>query len=90
MPFIVDKRHDLFAQLDGLLGVIGNPQGNEHIGPSHDTQADLSVGIGHPGNLRQGIPIEFNHIVQKMDGQVHDFFEPLPVDMTILAPSTPG
>ena len=83
MPFIVDKRHHLFSQLDGLLGVIGNPQGDEHIGPSHDAQADLSVGVGHLGDLRQRIPVEFDHIVQKMDGQMHDLFEPLPIDLTL-------
>ena len=83
MPFVVDELHDLFAQLDGLPGVIGDAEQDQHVGPAHDAETDLAVAAGHDVDLLQWVVVDLDDIVEEMHCQLDDFLEPLPVHLAV-------
>jgi len=72
------------SQFDGFFGVVGDAQRNQHIRPAHDAQPDFAVAHRHFGYFGQGIVIGFHDVIQKMNGQVHHFAKPFPVDLAVL------
>ena len=61
------------AQFNGFFRIVWYLKLDEHIGPSHDTQANFTVTQGHSGNFRQWIAIDLNHIIQKVHGQMNSY-----------------
>ena len=80
----LDAGHDLLAQLQGLRGVVGDPQPDEQIRQAHDPQADLAVGVGDGGDLGQGVVALVDDVVQEGDPQVRQAVQFLPVQVAAL------
>jgi hypothetical protein len=53
---------------------------SEQVGPAHDPQADPAVRAGHLGDLRQGILVDLDDVVEEPDGGRDDAGEALPVE----------
>ena len=70
--FLLDKGHDLFGHFNCFLGIVWNTKENQQVGKSHHSQADFPVGFRHLLNLRQGVTIHFDDIVQKMHTSPND------------------
>jgi len=84
VAFLVDELHQLSAQFDGLIRVIGDAQHDQHVGPAHDPQADLAVGVGHVVDLLQWVFVGLDHVVQEVDCAVDYLFQACPIDGTVL------
>ena len=83
MAFLVDEAHHLVGQPDGLVGVVGDAQLDQHVGPAHDPQADLAVALGHLADLGQRIPVHVDDVVEEVDGGPGDPAQPVPVDAAV-------
>ena len=71
----LDLGHDPLSQGQGLFGIVGHPELEEHFRPSHDPQADLAVALTHVPDLRQGIAVDVDDVVQKAHPEADRFFQ---------------
>ena len=75
-----DEPHDPAPQPDRFRRVVRDFEADQEIGPSHHAQADFAAGPRGPCNLRDGVVVHLDHVVQKADGQGDGAGEPLPID----------
>ena len=81
---LVDETHDLVAQPDRLVGVVSYAEGDEHVRPTHHSQADLSIAFGHLLDLRQGIAVHVDDVIEEVHRRPGGPAQPVPVDCAIL------
>jgi len=79
VTLLLDELHHLPGQRYRLLGIVGDPQHDQHVRPAHYAQADLTVAEGHLGNDGQGVSVDLHDVVEKMDGQMDHLPEAFPV-----------
>ena len=78
----LDEMHDLFGLHHRIFGIVGNIEGDEHVGKAHDAEADLAIGAGEVTNLGEGILVGLDDVVQEMDGIPHHGFQMVVVDFS--------
>ncbi len=84
MPLVVDELHDFFAEFNPFIRAVGDAEHDQHVGPAHDAQADLAVGVGHVVNLLERIIVGLDNIVQEMDGVMNRLLQLFPVNRVSL------
>ncbi len=60
----MEKFHQFFSHLDGLLARVRNPKFDQKIGKAHNTQPDLPVGECDILDLGQRVSVDFYDIIQ--------------------------
>ena len=80
MPDPSDEGHQPVGELERGLAVVGDPEGEQQIGPAHDAEPDAPVGLHGRVDLRQGIRVDLDHVVEEAYGQPHHALEIVPVD----------
>lgn len=78
---LADEGHKPSGEGQPLLGVVGDAQADEHIGPPHDPQANLAGELRHPLDLGDGVVVGVDNVVQEADGQADGLPQALPVHL---------
>ncbi len=76
--------HDLIAQFNRFIAVIGNAELNQHISPAHDTETDFAIGLGHRVNLFDRVFVDLDDIVEEAGSEFRDLSKALPIDLAVL------
>ncbi len=79
MRFFLEEGGQLFGKAQGLGCVVRNTLGNQGFGKAHQPQANPTVGARDRGDLRQGIRVHVQDVIQKPDAQPDEFSEPHPI-----------
>jgi hypothetical protein len=66
------KSHQLIADLQGFLRIVGDAEFDQEIGETHDAEADLSCLFGMCVDGRKGKVRAFEHVIQEADGERND------------------
>ena len=82
-----DEAHQLVRQLHRLVGIIRDAQIQQHIRPPHDAQADFPGLLGGEIDLRQGVLVGVDDIVQEMDRSADGVRQLIPVDGVSAVPA---
>ena len=61
--------HESRRRAEGGFGVVGDIEGDEQVGKSHDPQTDLSRLFGHLLDLRKWEAVAIYHVVEKANGE---------------------
>ncbi len=83
VPLIIDELHNLPGQLPGLFRIIRDAQHDQHVGPTHYSQADFTIAQRDGRDFGKGIFIDLNNVIQKMNRQVNHILQPRPVNGSI-------
>ena len=74
---------DLVGQGQGLGRVVPDLHHDEQVGPAHDPEPDAAVALGHLLDLRQGVFVDVDDVVQEADGRGDDAGEAVPVEAVL-------
>ena len=80
VALLLDEGDEPVGQIQRLLAVVGQLEGEEKIGPAHDAETDAAVGLDGGVDLRQRIGIHLDDVVEEAHGEANDALELLPVD----------
>ena len=78
---VCDELHDGAADLDALLGVVGNAEADEHVGEAHDAEAGLAGEQVHALDLGDRVVVGVDGVVEEVGGRPHGGTEQVPVDL---------
>ena len=76
---LVQESHHLAAHFNPFVTVVGDPEPDEHVRPTHDSQANPADGLSQVGDRLQRIPIGVDDVIQEVRGQMDRLAECLPV-----------
>lgn len=79
---------DLFGQRERGVGVVGDLERGERVGPAHDAEPDLAGGSGSLLDRRQWVTIGIDDVIEEPRGLVDDTAESIPVDRAVLHEAT--
>ena len=84
LRFLVDESHELLAELNRAGGAVGLTEPNQHVGPTHDPEADAPDVLRKLVDRRKRVLVGVDHVVEKMRGLVDGRPQAIPVDPLIL------
>src|ERR1051325_3943294 len=76
-----EERGDAIGERERGVGVVGDAEGGERVGPAHDAEADLAGRRGGALDLGQRIAIGIDDVVEEPHGGVDRGGEPRPVEL---------
>src|SRR5208283_3957492 len=65
-PLSLDEAHYLFCQTYGPFRIVGDSHLDKHISPSHDTEADFSIGFCHFRNHLERVFVDVDDIIEEV------------------------
>jgi hypothetical protein len=86
VALLLHEGDQALGQLERLLAVVGDAEGEEQVRPSHDAQTHAPVGLHHLVHLLERIGIHLDHVVEEAHREPHHPLELAPVE---LPPSRP-
>src|SRR5660397_271595 len=83
LGFLIHETHDVPGELYGLIRIVGDAEGDQHVRPTHHTQTDLAIALGHPLNLRKRIAVHVYDIVQEANSGTNNPAKLLPIQLPV-------
>lgn len=80
MSLLANKSHQLIRDVQRVIGIVRDPQLNQQISKSHDTEPNLSGAFGPGLDRGQRETGSLEHIIEKANRQLNDVFESFVVD----------
>ena len=75
-----DELHDLAAQIQRGLTVVGNPELDQEVRPAHHAETDPAVPVDLVHDLRQRVRVHLDHVVQETHPQANRPLQRIPGD----------
>ncbi len=77
------KTHDAARHLQGICGIVGDAEGDEHVGETHDAEPDLPVGLGDVFDHRHGILARVYNVIEEPHCEVYEACQSFPVHIPV-------
>jgi hypothetical protein len=79
MGLFLDEAHEALGEGESLLGVVGDVQLEEEVGPAHHPEPHPPVGLHGGLDLRERVRIHLDHVVEEPHGEPHHALQLVPV-----------
>ena len=83
LGLVVDELLELAAELDALVGVVGDAEPDEEVGQAHDAEPDAADPLGQVGDLLQRVLVGVDDVLEEVGREVDRAAQAVPVDPSL-------